>query len=725
MSAGESLPPLGGPAGSGAKEQADYAKQLAQRTNELLKKAKWLVDIEIGLLDEKAQAIEELGTMAEGVEENLPELPEVGSPSDELQAKGKYDAAIQITGATRQMQEEAHAQADEIRLIATVTAEALQSATTLLRQAEKERANLDSLSSAISESVEQAEVTASNAAEAADKSSREAKKAAKEDASDKRALKKAARQDKKYVSAARKAAQEASSAAVKFETDSLSTVWEYLDNIAGIKDLTEERHDNMTRAVTALDVKLKPYADNIQKAEGQEAKYKAELSEQDAEAVLEQRYAELGGDPELSKALADMDEAFQKKLNNARLQLDDWWKNRTQEVEQRQEKIEQSLEVIEEWVTTANTWHDREESNMDESIYNLEDDKLATEPGKELQERYDLMIIQVELVSDYISAAEEMTDRQTAISNTIEDQQAILSAKHESLKKYIDEQETEVDNGLQMASMSLDEKVDYLQRRPKDVRERNLQKIEIERAWIVKETETDTTAEDFDFSPPTEIDPGTQIDWTPIIDEVNRLQSSPLEELQQGDPKLATVLAEYDQGGGDRALMEMWTAQWKEQVEEHETRRQDYVNSYEQRIEQARQQADQAGHEVQKYDKLIKQKKEELLKALVQDSRLDVKEAVGFWTRTDLTPEEHAKRELLERQFKPLRNDLDNLRAVQRQSVEAKDTSEQLHKQIRQQYQAVMNSDHDLPPNRPSSDVIHEMSLRAKYEELTGKSAPK
>jgi hypothetical protein len=91
--------------------------------------------------------------------------------------------------------------------------------------------------------------------------------------------------------------------------------------------------------------------------------------------------------------------------------------------------------------------------------------------------------------------------------------------------------------------------------------------------------------------------------------------------------------------------------------------------------------------------------------------------------QSDLSPQETAELQVLDRKIKQLETDLANLKAELPPATSARDNIKTHIEAERQRHNQVMDDDRPTMP-KPTSEEIQKMPLRAKYTELTGKPAP-
>jgi hypothetical protein len=710
------------PAGSGAQRNAESAKKAAADVNALVTQAKTL-DTEGKKITTDAQAgkklVEDARQKADAAAKTLPPVPQVPAPTGN-DPDARYDSAIQITGNTRKVQADAETKTSDVREYG-VPEEGPAAVDASLQAAKKQAAKLKELSGKGAEFAQNASASASAAAAAAAESKKKADQAAKENSADKAALATAAQQDAKHAQAAKDAASKAQA-----ESKQLAALSQNADaqvqSIEKIKQETSAASDALNQQITSLGEKLVPYYDAVDKAEQQEAKAKEEAT--NPEAVLQKRYEALGGDPELSKALADEDKAFETATDQLRAHMKDWQKDRIRELDEYKKDLEEVLKGEETIQAPMKKWHDREAPLAEKAKADAQalGEKLKTEPGKEVMHEIDEHASLIAKTKHSIDFNEKVFEKVKAARDGLKSRYEDVDKQYEAYEKYARELRTELDNELQMANMSLDDKVNFLQTRPKPVRDRIQKKLESELNRLIKMSGLDTKAEQAEFEPPVEplqIDP---IDWTSIQQRIEKLKNSSLDELQKDDPKLAGIQEEYEKAGGDPALFDKRMAEWKQNVEAGEQADKKRGDEYRARSEKLRDRHSIENQNVKKLEDRCAALENDIAEKDARFKELQKKvDPMVFFK--DFTPQERAEYQLLERELARLRKDLENQYAILGATRTSQKNAEKLIEQDRQRYEQVVDDDRRSLP-KPTSEDIHKMPLRAKYTELTGKPVP-
>src|SRR6185369_15920581 len=111
------------------------------------------------------------------------------------------------------------------------------------------------------------------------------------------------------------------------------------------------------------------------------------------------------------------------------------------------------------------------------------------------------------------------------------------NAQFSATEKFIADARNELNNELEMKEMSLETKVDFLQYRPKTVRERHQKQLQADIDRLVRENKDATDAVIADFQPPGDDYEAQPIDWAPIQAKITKYQGISVEDLEASDPK--------------------------------------------------------------------------------------------------------------------------------------------------------------------------------------------
>ncbi len=659
---------------------------------------------------------------ATAAEQGIPAAPPVAAPQGK-DPKDQYDSAIQITGKTRTTQQDGDAKAGTVREQEGVAAEGTSKIDTAYQGANKNADKLKKSAESAAELAEAAANAANGAKAAADQSKQKADQAVKDKSPDKDTLQKTAQEDAQHVRTAQDAAAKAKSAVQQINTAATNAATQ-TQNIEKLKQEASKSTDAIKQKTSGLDAKLKPLADSVAKSEQQEAECKAKLSEEDAQAVLQRRYEKLGGDPELSKALAAEDKEFETRVELFKAKCNDAKKDTIRKLDEYKEQLQKTLDAGDAIIPPAKQFVEKETPLGEKAKGELDaqGEKLKTEPGKEVLHELTTRLARIAKVKQKTEYNEKVIEKTKASMEAIEERYKDVDAEYEAAEKYIKEVKTEVDNQLQMDNMSLEQKVDFLQTRPKIVRDRVQKQLDGELTRVVKASSTDTMLESSEFREKWDAMPQETIDWTPVTEGIAKLNSKTLEELKQDDPKLAGIQEEYEKAGGDPALLEKRTAQWKDDVAANEHSIKEQADSYLQRSEKLRAQYDEAQASLRdgqnKYNKLdaVLTEKKKRFKEL--SAKLNPMSPFA-----DFTEKEKDEYTLLDRDIKRLETDLKNISDGVAARRKSRDDAEKVVETERQRSQQVVDySRTDIP--KPTSEEIHAMPLRAKYTELTGKAAP-
>ena len=222
----------------------------------------------------------------------------------------------------------------------------------------------------------------------------------------------------------------------------------------------------------------------------------------------------------------------------------------------------------ENYVTGATKWVDTESALADKANSSAQalGEKLQTEPGKELQQAISANVATISEISerDY---NQKLVEKTKAAMEALKKSYESLDKEYEAGEKFLQDRRTELDNLLQMDSMSLEMKVDFLQTRPKPVRDKIKVQLDAELARLERLTILENQLETADHQAAAEPFKRDGLDWKAIYAVIAKLTAATLEQLKANDPKLADIQAEYDKAGGDQALLNKRLAKWKDATE--------------------------------------------------------------------------------------------------------------------------------------------------------------
>ncbi len=650
----------------------------------------------------------------------MPPVPQLPAPQGK-DPKAQYDSAIQITGNMRKVQQDADAKAATVREKQGAAEEGAANIDVAAQGAKKNAEKLKKCAEEAGNLASNAASASSSAAVSAAESKKKADQAAKDKSAEKDALQKAAQEDAKHAAAAKDAATKAQAASKQLATSSKNAETQ-VQNIEKQKQEAKSTVDALKQKESGLAVKLQPYQGVVDKAESQEAECKKKLSAEDAEAVLKKRYEALGGDAELRKALAAEDKEFESIVEKQRTSAKARHKERIKELDDHKKELEGVLKSGEAIQAPMKTWYEREEPLAQKATADanaLGEEKLKTEPGKELMHEIKQHTDRIAKFKHSYSFNEKVLEKTKAAMETLKQRSEEVDKQYEAFETFIKGKRTELDNELQIEGMSLEQKVNFLQTRPKPVRDRIQKQLENELNRIAKVSALQTKAEGAEFTPPIESAKPEPINWTPINDRIGKLKSASLDELKKDDPKLAGIQEEYDKAGGDQALLDKRMAAWKQEVEAGEKADKKRGDEYRDHSAKLRERLQDENSRLEKNEAILAAREAEFAEKEARFKELGKKaDPMSFFK--DFSPQEKTEYQLLDRELKQLKTNLENIRAFVVTLRTAKATSEKLVEQERQRYEQVVDDDRRVLP-KPTSEDIHKMPLIAKYTELTGK----
>jgi chromosome segregation ATPase len=714
--------PATAPAGSSAKSFAEAAQKALAEINALASQVKAADDEAKKLVTDGQSAKKQVDAarqQADSAEKSFPPVPKVPAPQGK-DPKAQYDSAIQITGNIRKVRQDAGAQASVLYDQQRVAEEAALTLAVAHQGATKNVEKLKKLASQAETAAANAASAASSAASVASESKKKAEQAAKEKSADKDSLQKTAQEDAKHAAVAKDAAAKAQTATEQLAA-SVKNAETQAQTLEKLKQEAKSATEGLEQKTAGLDAKLQPYDEAIDQAEQQEADCKNKLTEEDAEAILLKRYEALGGDPELRKALADEDKEFETRIDVLRTYMKDWQKDRIRELDESKKELDNLLKSGEAIQEPMKTFYEREEPIAEKvkSEASALGEKLDTEPGKELMHEIEQHTNRINKYKEHYQFNEKVLEKGKAEMETLKKRYEDVDKQYEAFEKFIKETRTELDNELEMENMSLEQKVDFLQRRPKPVRDRVQKRLETELNRLTRMSALDTKLETAEFELKIEKAKADLIDWKPIQDRIAHLSKTPLEDLKKEDPLLATIREEYEKAGGDPALLEKRVAEWKQNVEAAQEADKKRGEDFRARSEKLRDQAKKEAEQLKEHQDELEYLEEELAKKEGRLKELE-KKLNPLNPFQDFTPQEIKEFKLLQREVQRLKTDVENYRAYVAASLAAKGNTEKLMEQARQRYEQVVDDERRSLP-KPTSEEIHKMPLRAKYTELTGK----
>jgi hypothetical protein len=749
--AGGDAAPTGGGAstkpvaqGNDAKAYAEMAKKSLEEVNAIATTTK-ADEADSKKIFEDAQGgkkqVDEAKQKAEAAEKSIPPAPKVPAPQGK-DDKAKYESAIKITADVRKVQGEADDKSNEVyeqASAAEIGVATIQAAVTAAKKSAQKLAKASEQARFAAEgAVGAANTAASKAAESKQKADAAAKQAAdaakstdKEKADDKSKppaggdaaeLKKKAEEDAKYAAEAKDAGAKAEAAAKQVEAaaKAAETQNQAIEKLASESKTVEEAVKSKSNSFYE---KVQPHFTAVSQASDQELQCQQKLSEEDVESVLQHRYAELGGDPELTKAFADEDKEFGILTEAYRADLKRWQETRIRELDDHKRLLEAVLKSGDAVIPPSKKWLQTEDSPATEKIkadaQALGPDKLGTEPGKQLMHEINTRTEKIAEVKKSTEYNEKMIEKVKAEMETLKERYKDVEKQYEAGETRLKEQRTELDNFMEIEQHNLEMKVILLQNRPKPVRDKMKKNLENELSRINKLAALEAKAEAVPFDPAPDPVEATPLDWKPVQEMIEKLKAASVEDLKKDDPKLADIRKEYEQAGGDEALFNKRVAKWQQDVEA--------LKKFEEK--QAKDFQDRSG----KMQDHAAAADEKLRDATY--SRDSMKETIGYRKESieqlnqqekdsgPLSTEDKARKTLLERELKRNETELKNLEAECQAAASAKANAEKLVEQDRDRFEHLVDDDANSK-KKPTSDDISKLPLPAKYTELTGKSVP-
>lgn len=422
-------------------------------------------------------------------------------------------------------------------------------------------------------------------------------------------------------------------------------------------------------------------------------------------------YEKLGGDAALAKILTAEDRLFLTNLEKQRAKAMDWQKDRRRELNDRREfQAEQASEHAKN-IRRYSEFDKREAPLLAPIAARVEalGDKLTTETGKELVHLVAKNRERVEWFAKFSKNAGKEAQMTRPMLELIDRRLADVDRIFEAVEQRIRDSRTELDNVLEIKAMSPAEKLERLRGGSKGQEEAQ-KKLEAEIDKIFK----DGAAEDLAQDPFFEEDYGeyeaTPIDWKPVEKLLAKVESTSRDDLAKPDPALAKIQEEYKEKGGDEALFKKRVASWKSHMEALNMRNKlgtHVSTATQERLTEARLALDQVEKELSE------------LRATERETLSRLRELTGSAETGDLlSGQETAELQVLAREKKRLETDIANAEKLVPLRKRSIVNIEQLLEKERVDHEQIMDDDTAPMPPKPRSKDIHELPLRAKYEEL-------
>ena len=289
----------------------------------------------------------------------------------------------------------------------------------------------------------------------------------------------------------------------------------------------------------------------------------------------------------------------------------------------------------------------------------------------------------------------------------------MINTNYKVSEKYLKERQVELNNQLQMDGMSLERKVDFLQTRPKPVRDQIQKKLEGELYRIRKLSVADTKRESLPPIPKEPTPVPKPLDWSWIKDKIAKYKDMDVSALKEIDKKILDEIQKtYTDAGGDNALMEKLVAEWKQKVENVERDEAKLGSDYRRRSEKLRGDLDTANKNHQEMVNQVAMLKEDIASKQLRLGELD--------SFADPSVQVKAQRDLLEAELKRLKTNEKNLELKAEAAALAKENARMLELRERNRYEATAKNIH-ADVQKPTWEDIQKMTLRDKAWKLSHK----
>jgi hypothetical protein len=560
--------------------------------------------------------------------------------------------------------------------------------------------------------------TISCAEKAASEAKQKADKAAKDKSPDKDDLKKKADEEAGYVKAAREAASKAQTI-----SQSIGEMSKKMEVDAATVSTAKTETTTIADAVAAkgdgADIKIKPYEEAAQKAEDQEAEAKAALSEDEAQAILQKRYDELGGDPALKRVLDEADKMYTNETESMRAEIKDWKNDQYRELDKMTTTNAQDLEQYKKIQKGLKEFVDREDplaKKIKDRVEKL-GDKKDTERGKEVSGTFtelESQVAEAQVVHDAFKVIVEKTEK---VKSDIEGRYGPIQEKHDASERFLKERQAEFDNTLEMETMDLERKLSTLESAPEAQIKKFVAVLTTEKERIVAETVEDLKLQAQSFEPPRETPELKPIDWSGLEKALAYVESKSVEDLKADDAGLTKVQEEYDKAGGDPALYKKLHDEWQNNQLKIEQKLQAANKRFEGNAEKLRGRLNEAASEEAKLRETVDDLKSQYDSA--KQELDDFTNNASDLDKQQLAREKHLKREVpqLKKQFEAAQSRLTTV-TTNKESIEKLMTSQ------KEQNDAVQDDDAGTSRYEPVMSEVAAIPLRTKYTKLTGKQPP-
>jgi hypothetical protein len=707
-------------AGKSAKECAEFATSALSKLEGLEAQAKTIASAsEKFVTDAQAgkKAAEDAQTKADETEKALPPVPTVAAPTG-ADDKQKYESALKISGDVDKVAADAAIQCVALKATPGSAKEGQEDVNRIQEAASQNAETLKTYASQATGHASGAAGAASEAQKAASDARQKADKAAKDKSPDKDDLKKKADEEAKDAKAASDAATKAQTIAQaigemskKMEADSAT--------INTLKTETTAIVDAVTAKGDSADSKLTPYEEASQKAEEQEAECKAKLSEDDAKAILEKRYEELGGDAALKRLLDEADKYFNNETEMMRAAVKDWKEDQFRELEKMSAANTQDLEQFKKTQKGLQEFSDREtplSKKISERIDKL-GDKKDTQRGKEIAFEYSMREGELGEADHLLSQYKGIIEKTEAVKEQIDGRYGPIKEAHDANERYLKARETEFDNQIELETMSLEKKVETLESTPEAQIKKFVELMRAEKERIVAESVDDIKLQAQSFDAPRETKELKPIDWSGLEKALAYVESKTVEELKGDDAGLAKVQEAYDKAGGDAALFKKLHDEWQQLKLQHDERVQSANKRSESNTEKLRVRLNEASASEAKTKEEV-----ESLKSHHDEAKAELEEILKV-PESDRTTEQRAREKFLKREVPRLEKEFEAEQSRLSTITTNKESIEKLMTSQKEQIEAVQDDDHDLLIE-PAMGQLAAVPLRSKYVKLTGKEPP-
>jgi hypothetical protein len=417
--------------------------------------------------------------------------------------------------------------------------------------------------------------------------------------------------------------------------------------------------------------------------------------------------------------LDESDKLFTIETEKMRAEIKDWKADQYRELDKMTVANQQLLDESKKTQQALQEFVDRERPLADAIEARIDNlgDKKETERGKEAEFAYTEFLGVVGDTESMLDAYKTFVEKTDAVQTALDGRSIRIQEVHDASEAYLKERRTEFDNQLELESLTLEQKVDFLEGAYETQIKKFVEQLKAEKERIVAETVDDLKLQAQSFDPPRQVPELKPMDWSQLEQLVTHLESKTVEELKADDPGLAKVQEAYDKAGGDAALFKKLHDEWRQKELEREQRLQSATQHFETTTEKLRGRLSEASAS------------EASARTSAEDAKLqyDVAKAEleEFQKNTGYkSPQETARKKYLEREVPQLEKQYEAEKARLTSATANKQSIEKLMTAEKERNDAVQDDDYGPILVEPVMGDLAAIPLRSKYVKLTGSQPP-